>query len=143
MSKKYKTLLHEWFEEVWNQRDAGAIDRLLAADAVVHGITDENGNELRGSAAFKGFHSRFLKAFPDIKVEVLDTVVEGEKLACRCVVRARHEGDSLGFAATQKNIEITGMGIALVKNGKIIEAWNNFDFLAMYSQLGVLSQLGK
>ena len=141
MSKQYKTLPHEWFEEVWNQRNTGAIDRLLAADAVLHGMVDENGKELCGPEAFKAFHSRFLKAFPNLKVEVLDTVVEGDKQACRCVVRGRHEGDALGFAATQKNVEITGMAIALVKNGKIIEGWNNFDFLSLYSQLGVLNQL--
>ena len=30
-----RTLLHEWFEEVWNRGDAAAIDRLLAPDAVI------------------------------------------------------------------------------------------------------------
>lgn len=143
MSNKYKTLAHEWFEEVWNQGNVGTIDRLLAADAALHGITDENGRELRGPADFKVFHSKFLKAFPSLKVEVMDTVVEGDKFAVRCVVRGRHEGDDLGFAATQKDVEITGIAMARVKDGKFAETWNNFDFLSLYSQLGALNQLGK
>jgi predicted ester cyclase len=29
------------------------------------------------------------------------------------------------------------MCIARIENGKIAEAWNNFDFLSMYQQLGM------
>lgn len=141
MKKQYPTLVHEWFEEVWNQRDAQAIDRLLADDAIVHGITDANGKELRGPAAFKEFHERFLNAFPDIAITVEDTISEGDKIAARCGVRAKHEGDGLGFPATHKQTEITGMCIVRIRDGKFIEAWNNFDFLAMHSQLGSLASL--
>jgi hypothetical protein len=39
MPKQYPTVLHEWFEEVWNQKNASAIDRLLAADAIFDFLT--------------------------------------------------------------------------------------------------------
>ena len=141
MKKKYPNLMHEWFDEVWNRRNAGTIERLLAADAIVHGITDESGKELRGPKAFKKFHSRFLSAFPNLSVEVEDTISDGDQIAARCVVRGKHDGDGLGFKATEKEIAFTGMCIARVKNGKIIEAWNNFDFLTMHTQLGSLKFL--
>ncbi len=141
MAKQHPTLVHEWFEEVWNQRDARAIDRLLATDALVHGITDEHGNELRGAEAFKKFHQQFLKAFPGVTVEVVDTISEGDKIAARCVVRGKHEGDGLGIPATQNHTEFTGMCIVRVQGGKIVEGWNNFDFLAMHTQLGTLKSL--
>jgi predicted ester cyclase len=137
---KYETIIHEWFEEVWNQRKTETIGRLLAADAMVHGIADENGKELRGVKAFEHFHALFLKGFPNVKVEVLDLLADGDKLACRCVVRARHEGEWMGISATNKDVEFTGICIAYVKNGKMIEGWNSFDFLSLYSQLGVLSK---
>jgi predicted ester cyclase len=35
-------------------------------------------------------------------------------------------------------MEITGMTIVRVRDGKIIEAWNNFDFMSMFKQLGAL-----
>ena len=38
---------------------------------------------------------------------------------------------------TNKAVSITGMCIARVENGKIVEGWNNFDFLSMYQQLGM------
>jgi steroid delta-isomerase-like uncharacterized protein len=143
MKNPYPTLVHEWFEEVWNRRDAGTIDRLLGADAIVHGIAKENETPVRGPGGFKEFHRRFLEAFPDLSVEVVETVSEGNKIAARCIVRGTHRGGGLGFAATGKTMEFTGMGIALVSGGKIVEAWNNFDFLTMYSQLGVLDKLSQ
>ena len=63
----------------------------------------------------------------------------GDKVAVRCRVKGTHAGDGLGFPATQKPIEVTGIAIARVENQKIVGAWNNFDFLALYQQMGVLS----
>lgn len=143
MKQQYPTLVHEWFEEVWNQRNASAIDRLLEASAIIHGITKENGKELQGPEDFKEFHRRFLEAFPDIAVEVLDTVSEGDKIAGRCPVRGEHKGNALGFPATGRKTVITGMCFARVKAGKIVEAWNNFDFLTMYTQLGALDKVNQ
>ena len=114
---------------------------MLAPETIVHGIFDDEGNEVRGPVAFRAFHRKFLEAFPNLTVQVVDTVTEGNKQACRCVVRGRHEGGSLGFAATQADVEFTGMGIAYIKDGRIIECWNNFDFLALYSQLGMIRQM--
>ena len=141
MATKHKTIIHEWFEEVWNQGNASTIDRLLAADAIVHGIVDKNGDAVRGPAAFKEFHRSFLNAFPDIKVEVLDTIAAGDKLAARCLARGTHTGEGLGFKPTGKSAEFTGMCFARVENGKIVEAWNNFDFLTLHQQLGTLKNI--
>lgn len=139
MSDEYKTLLHRWFEEVWNKGRTDAIDEMFDCDGVAHGLTDQQGNELRGPEGFKPFFESFRNAFPDIEVIVEETVVEGDKIAARCKVRGTHKGESVGIAATQKPVEFSGMCIARVKDGKIVEAWNNFDFMSMYQQLGALN----
>jgi steroid delta-isomerase-like uncharacterized protein len=143
MKEGYETsdnasLVRRWFEEVWNSGRADAIDELFAEEGVAHGLTDESGAELRGPAHFRTFHSRFREAFPDIEVVVEDTVSEGDKVAARCTVRGRHRGDSLGFKATDSPVDFTGMTFARIRDGKIVEAWNNFDFMSMFQQLNVL-----
>jgi steroid delta-isomerase-like uncharacterized protein len=138
MSEENKELVRRWFEEVWNKGRADAIDEMLAGDAVVHGLSDESGQPLRGPADFRGFHQKFREAFPDIIVTVDDAIAEGDQVAARCTVRGNHKGDSLGFAATNNLMLITGIAIARIKGGKIAEAWNNFDFMTMYKQLGVM-----
>lgn len=139
MSKENKALIRRWFKEVWGKGRAEAIDEMFAPDGIAHGLSGDDGTPLQGAEGFKEFHRNFRDAFPDIAVTVVDMVAEGDKIAARCVVRATHQGDSLGFAATHKPVEITGILIAKIKRGKIVESWNNFDFLSLNRQLGVTS----
>lgn len=138
MREENVAIVRRWFEEVWNKGRADAIEEMFAEDGIAHGLTDESGAELRGPAHFRTFHRRFREAFPGIEVVVEDAISEGDKVAARCTVRAKHEGDSLGFAATNRAVDFTGMTFARVRDGKIVEAWNNFDFMAMFQQLGAL-----
>ncbi len=138
MSEENKALIRRWFEEVWNKGRAEAIAEMLAADAVVHGLSDDAAKPLRGPAGFLPFHTQFREAFPEIKVIVEDAIAEGDKVVARCSVRGKHTGDSLGFEATQAQVEFTGIAIVRVKDGKLVEAWNNFDFMKMYQQLGAI-----
>jgi len=138
MSEENKAVFRRWFEEVWNQGRAEAIEEMFAEDGVAHGLADASGAELRGPAHFREFHRGFRDAFPDIRVTVEDMIAEGDKVAGRCSARATHRSASLGFAATDRAVEFDGMCIARIRDGKIVEAWNNFDFMTMYQQLGVL-----
>jgi steroid delta-isomerase-like uncharacterized protein len=135
MYDENRALIHRWFEEVWNKGREDAIDEMFAEEGIANGLADETDAPLRGPAGFKPFFQKFRQAFPDIEVIVEDTVVEGDKVAARCRVRATHQGESLGFAATQKPVEFTGISIVRIKDGKIVEAWNNFDFMSMFQQI--------
>jgi steroid delta-isomerase-like uncharacterized protein len=135
MEDSEDTLLHEWFEQVWNQGREEAIDRLFSEEGVAHGLSSETGEAVRGPEAFKPFFRQFKSAFPDLRVDVVDTVREGDKIAARCEVRGTHTGDGLGIPPTQKPVSFTGILIARIRDGKIVEAWNNFDFQALDRQL--------
>jgi predicted ester cyclase len=139
MAEEYETFLHRWFEEVWNKGREEAIDEMFAEDGVANGLNDEEGNALRGPEAFKTLQRAFRSAFPNMTITVEDTVTEGDKIAARCTVRATHAGEGLRVAPTNQPIEFTGMTIVRVKDGKIVEAWNEFDFMKMYSQVGALT----
>ena len=138
MSEHNKAFIRRWFEEVWNKGREEAIDEMFAEEGVANGLEDESGNPLRGPVGFKPFFRKFREAFPEIEVTVEDTIAEGDKVAARCTVRGRHRGGALGFAATEQPVEFTGMTIVRVRDGKIVEAWNNFDFMTMFQQLGAL-----
>lgn len=135
----HQTLLHRWFEEVWNEGREEAIDEMLAENGVVNGLTDENGNTIVGPAMFKPFFHRFRAAFPDIHVTIERTVCEGNMITGFCRVMGTHAGEGIGVKPTNQPIEFTGIAIIKVEDGKIVEAWNQFDFMSMYGQLGVLN----
>jgi len=130
--------MERWFEEVWNKRRAEAIREMVTEDLVVHGLSDAQGEAIKGVKEFDRFHSQFVNAFPNIQVKVEDLIAEGDKVAARCTVSAKHTGDALGFAPTHADVDFTGIAIVRIKDGKIVEAWNNFDFMKMNRQLGVI-----
>jgi predicted ester cyclase len=58
-----------------------------------------------------------------------------------CHVTGTHHGNGLGIAPTRKPIDLWGMGMARVRDGRIVESWNAFDFMALYQQVGMLPQV--
>ncbi|HEX8195931.1 MAG TPA: ester cyclase [Pyrinomonadaceae bacterium] len=134
-----ETFLQRWFEEVWNKGREEAIFEMFAEDGIAHGLTDENGNELCGAKHFAAFHKNFRAAIPDINITVEETVIEGEKLAGLCKVTGTHKGNEIGFAPTNKPIEIYGLCLVKLRDGKIAESWNQFDFMNLYRQLDVIT----
>lgn len=134
-----ETFLHRWFEEVWNNRREDAIDEMLAEDVVGHGLNDAEGRTVSGKDSFKNLHRAFLVAYPDFKITVEDVITEGDKMAARCRVSGTHAGDGLGVAPTDQRVEFSGMIMVRVKDDQIVEAWNEFDFMKMYSQVGALT----
>jgi steroid delta-isomerase-like uncharacterized protein len=143
MTDQYNTIQHRWFEEVWNKGRADIIDEMLDPNVIIHGLADPGGNEVRGAEAFKAFYESFRGALPDIQVIVEDTVSEGDKIVARCNVKATHTGEGLGASATGNTVEFTGMCMTIVKNGKIVESWNCFDFLTMMQQIGLITPPGQ
>jgi predicted ester cyclase len=130
-------LVRAWFHEVWDVGDESAIDRLMAADAKVHGLSGPDGPTVMiGPPAFKPFFRTMRAALGDLEVEVVRTVVQGDTVAAHCHVIARHVGDTLGGPPTGRPVEFWGITIARVANGKLVEGWNVFDFLSLYQQLG-------
>ena len=138
MSEANKQLVRRWFDEVWNKGRADAIDEMFDEYGIAHGLSDDHANPLRGPKGFRPFHTTFREAFPNMEVVIEDMVAEGDKVAARCSVRGKHEGEFMGRAATQSPVEFTGITIVRIDKGKIVEAWNNFDFMTMYKQVGHL-----
>jgi len=113
--------------------------RCSTLTAIAHGLSDDPSNPIKGPKDFTPFHKLFREAFPNMMIIIEDMVAEGDKVAARCSVRAKHEGDFLGRVASGSPVEFTGITIIRIDNGKIVEAWNNFDFMTLHRQVGLLS----
>ena len=136
--EKNKALVQRWFDEVWNKGREEAIGEMFADDGVAHGLSEDVNHPITGPKEFKPFHQTFRGAFPDITVNVEDMIAEGDKVVARCTVRGKHAGNHLGIAASQAPVDFTGIAIVRISDGKIVEAWNNFDFMRMNRQIGAI-----
>ena len=138
MSEDIKGLVRRWFDEVWTEGRVASIDALMAPSCVVHGL----GKEMRGPEAFKPFHSAYRSAFPDVKINVDHMVAEGDIVAARWSGTGTHGGDGLGFPATGRQVQLSGMTFVRIQNGKLVEGWNVFDQLGMLQQLDIVKLPG-
>jgi steroid delta-isomerase-like uncharacterized protein len=133
MSNQSHTIVHRWMEAVWNKGRVEAIDEMLAGDVVIHGLGDE---AIRGREGYRPFFETMHNTFSQIEVVVEDAVEQGDTIAARCTVRGTHTGDGMGSAPTGRRVEFSGMTMVKVKDGKMVEGWNNFDFAGMLQQIG-------
>ena len=129
-------LLRQWFREVWDEGREEAIDRLVAPDSRVFGLSGPDGPVILGPAGFKPVFHMFREALGDLEVIVERTVVEGDHCVAFCRVKGRHVGHALGGEPTNRPVDFTGMTMARVGGGQLLEGWNVFDFLTMYQQIG-------
>lgn len=132
-------VVRQWFKEVWDDGHEDAIGRILAPDARIHGLNGAGGPPIIGPKHFTQFFRTFQSALRDISIVVQRTVVQDDMCAAFCRVTAVHAGDTFGAPATGEMVDFTGISIARVRDGRIVEAWNCFDFLSMYQQIGWVS----
>jgi steroid delta-isomerase-like uncharacterized protein len=129
-------LMRRWFREVWNEGRVQTIYDLLSENCIGVG-QDQPGVEIHGPADFVALFNRLHGAFPDIKITVDDVIGADDKVVVRWSAAMTHTGDHLGIPATNRQVRITGITIAQIKDGKIIRGWDNWDQLALMQQLSV------
>jgi steroid delta-isomerase-like uncharacterized protein len=132
-----KALVHRWFEEVWNQGREQTIDELLGANIIAFGL-GESETAIHSLEEFKETFRNLRNAFPDIHINVEDTLAEHDKVAVRILIEGTHKGDALGVPATGKRVHLSGICIIQLAAGKLVAGWNSWDQLGMFQQLGVV-----
>ena len=80
----------------------------------------------------------FGMGFSDIQIAIEDTMVEVDQIVVRVRLSGRHTKTFMGIRPTEKQVDITGIEIYRISDGKISERWANFDSLMLMKQLGVI-----
>jgi predicted ester cyclase len=86
------------------------------------------------------FVERIRSAFSDIKLSVEDAFGAQNKIVVRWSGTMTHSGDGLGISASGKPVRITGVTIARIIDGRIVEGWDHWDQLGMLQQIALTTQ---
>ncbi len=133
MSEQNRNFSHRWFEEVWNKQREDAMDELRHPEGRAFGFPSP-GSEL-SAESFKEAYRQFNRTFSDIHAVVDEEIVDGDHIACRWTASCTHTGDGLGFAATQKRVTFSGASFMHMRDGKMLDGWNFFDFTRVVQEL--------
>jgi steroid delta-isomerase-like uncharacterized protein len=133
--------LLERYVELYNAGDLDSCMELYAEDAVqrMHDGTFEGLDAIRGRLA------RDLDAFPDAKYAVQSFVEDGGAFADEWTFTGTNTGpfllpDGTEIPATGKPVEIKGMELVEVRDGKIVVDNLYYDFMAAVAQLGLVPE---
>ena len=124
-------------EQSFNEGNFELVDQLVASDAVNHDpATPAQMRALRGPEVLKRTVSMYRQAFPDVRITVDDVIAADDKVVLRWHSEGTHHGDLAGLAPTGAHGSVTGISIDRWKDGKLVEAWIEWDDLGLARQLG-------
>jgi steroid delta-isomerase-like uncharacterized protein len=125
-----KDLVRRFYREAINERDSGACGRLLSEDFVHNG-------EPRGRAGQRQAVDYFLAAFPDLRNEIELILAEDDLVAAHQRWSGTHSDEFLGVEASGRRIEFSSTAVLRVRDGLIVQAWDEMDAAAIVKQLTV------
>ena len=124
-------------EETFNEGKVELFDQLVAPEAVNHDpASPAQMRGLRGPEVFRRTVSMYRAAFPDVRIIVDDVIATDDKVVLRWHSEGTHRGELAGLAPTGARASVTGIGIDRWKDGKVVEAWTEWDNLGLARQLG-------
>jgi steroid delta-isomerase-like uncharacterized protein len=124
----------------WNDHDAGAMADLLTEDVVWEDPALPG--PAHGIPAVQAFMREAWVGFPDLRFDESDTphrTAGGDQVAWRWRMRGTNTGpiDPPGFAPTGRKIEIEGVDLWTMRDGRIAVYRAFYDFNALAVQLGL------
>jgi predicted ester cyclase len=134
----YRALVTEYLHKIWNERDLDALNDLLTPDYRRH--TSPMAEPLTVDGQRLRIESMQV-AFPDLALELHQTVVEGDLVAFHSTMRGTHLGDFRGLAPTGRAFEVDLIDLMRIRAGRIAEHWGGPDWLDLLIQLGATFEL--
>lgn len=118
LTSKNKALMRRIYEEMWNRADPSLAAEIFARPEGV-----------------ERFAGQFLLSFPDLQHTIEEMIEEGDRVAARFSARGTHTGRWLHFTPTGRAIEYTGVTLARIAGGKIIEHRTWWDKASLIEQI--------
>jgi predicted ester cyclase len=123
VSERNKATVRRLIAEVLNGGRLDVIDELYAPEL---------------AAGARRWIAPFRASFPDVHMEVVELIAEGDKVVGRFRCSATHLGEWLGHAPTGRRFErVDEVSIFRFRDGRIVHAWSLEDSLSRLRQLGL------
>jgi predicted ester cyclase len=122
--------------DAFNARDDEGEAGARTAEYIGHAPDSMHLPALDGEA-WVAFLRTFLEGFPDLHLDVQDTVADEEMNAQRILFTGTHTGPFQGLPPTGRKVRFTGLEISRMIDGKAAEHWFQMDTLTMFEQLGL------
>jgi steroid delta-isomerase-like uncharacterized protein len=147
-TERNREIVKRWFDLI-NRGEWRQAAEVFAPDVQHHLGNWQTGTEaiVRGRQVLIDNLEDIYRTFPDWKMEIVETVAEGDSVVVRCRVSGTHKGVEqrringgllVGVPPTGKHFVVQHIHWFKVRNGQIAEHATSRDDLGMTQQLGLL-----
>jgi predicted ester cyclase len=89
-----------------------------------------------------GFMQDMKSAFSGLSMEFPHILTDGNLVSVRFISKAVNTGSFMGAPANKRNLEVNGIFIRRVENGKVMQEWQTTDLLGVMKQIGFGALMG-
>ena len=126
-----KAIATRVFEEIFNQGRFEVANEIYSPDFQNHGLHQDFDLKTDQDAVHAEKH-----AFPDLRMQVERLIAEGDFVTALWTFRGTHTaGGYAGLPATGTPIELRGITIWRIVDGKIRDEWSTWNELRAYAQV--------
>jgi steroid delta-isomerase-like uncharacterized protein len=140
LSNEIQNMIRSYIDSV-NRENPSQVEPLLADNIQWSSPAGDSS----GREETRKHMEKWFTAFPDLKLEQVNAMGDGNQAAVECRLIGTHKGtlvtDFGQFAPTQKKINVDIVNLIKVQNGKISEIRVFYDSAVVMNQLGI--QAGK
>lgn len=125
-----KVAVRRFFDTIWVQHRIEDITEFVREDVV--------GNDPEFGTSVESFVEQWkgwLRAFPDVRIDLDEIVAESDRVACRWTMTGTHQDEYMGILPTGKQIKISGTSFDRLVDGKIAQGFDCWDAKRLHEQL--------
>lgn len=126
----------ETWDHIVNDADIDLINNTNFTEDIIMVTSPEN---IVGIENFKAYYKNFLTGFSDIKFSIVNVFGQDDNIVKHWNFKGTHTGDFFGIPATGKSVDIDGVTLVKMKDGKIAQEQDFMDNMLFMQQLGIVS----
>jgi steroid delta-isomerase-like uncharacterized protein len=124
------------FYDAYNNKREAILNEVIADNYVDYGHQPPG----RGLQGARSDHQDIARAFEDARFDIDEMFGADDRVVVRWTLHATNTGPFAGISPTQKKVEVRGISLYRLHDGKITETRNQADLLALFTQLGTIQQ---
>ncbi|MGI9534766.1 MAG: ester cyclase [Thermodesulfobacteriota bacterium] len=121
--------------DLWNNGNISLLGEIYSPDYTLHLINQDN-PEIVGTEALKDYVNFLRTAYPDLKFVREEVMVSGNKVISQTSFSGTNTGPRGDLQPTGKSVNVSGVIISRIDDGKIAEEWIYINMASVYKQLG-------
>ena len=142
-SEKNNATCRRFIQQILNEGHLSSIRDFVSPDSIHYDLDDVLAPSGLSPERFADMIGLYRLAFPDLRVDIQDQIAERDQVVTRLRIQGTQKGPLLGIGASGKTVDINGIRVDRLAEGKITESWFHWDGLGMLQQIGALPVLAR